>query len=116
MRKAFFSRVDNTTSFSSLMAEASRQMKAANKAMYYEVISQIYVPNEQFSVIMNSVGTPIPQYEPHYKYSIASPMGIWQCIEVKCVSDIRVLVVYMAGRTFPLYAAPIMHIKNQERL
>lgn len=107
LRRAFFSRVDVTTSYSSLVIEAKRQMKVANRPMNYKIIAQIYVPDEQFNIIIHNVITPIPQYIPYYINSITSSTGIWQCIEVKSTSDIRGIVVYMGGRTFPLYAAPL---------
>lgn len=107
LRRAFFSRVNVATSYSSLVWDAKRQMEAANKPMNYTTISQIYVPDEQFIMVMNNIITPLPQYIPHYINSITSLTGIWQCIEVKSTSDIRGIIVYMGGRTFPLYAAPL---------
>ncbi len=109
MRRAFFSRVDVATSYSSLVLEAKRQIEGANKPMNYTIISQIYVPDEQFNIVMKNIITPLPQYIPHYINSITSLTGIWQCIEVKSTSDSRGIIVYMGGRTFPLYAAPLLN-------
>lgn len=57
---------------------------------------------------MNKISFPISQYKDHYRRSITSVNGVWQCIEVKCLTDVRAIAVYTAGRTFPLYAAPIL--------
>lgn len=57
---------------------------------------------------MNKISLPISQYKDHYRSSTTSVNGVWQCIEVKCLTDIRAIAVYTAGRTFPLYAAPIL--------
>lgn len=108
MKKAFFSRVEINMSFASLMAEAKQQMKAGYKPIDYEVITEIYLSQEEFCTLMNKISLPISQYKDHYRSSTTSVNGVWQCIEVKCLTDIRAIAIYTAGRTFPLYAAPIL--------
>lgn len=90
------------------MAEAKQQMKAGYKPIDYEVITEIYLSQEEFCTLMNKISLPISQYKDHYRSSTTSVNGVWQCIEVKCLTDIRAIAVYTAGRTFPLYAAPIL--------
>ena len=108
MKKAFFSRVEINMSVASLIAEAKQQMKAGYKPIDYEVITEIYLSQEEFCTLMNKISFPISQYKDHYRRSITSVNGVWQCIEVKCLTDVRAIAVYTAGRTFPLYAAPIL--------
>lgn len=113
MGKAFFSRVELNTVFSSLVTEAKQQIEAGHKPINYSVVTEIYLPKEEFDAVMNNISIPVPQYRVHGKNSITSPEGEWQCIEVKCLSDIRAVVIYTAGRTFPLYAAPILYKNDQ---
>lgn len=63
-------------------------------------------PTKEFWEMLEAI--PISQYKDHYRSSTTSVNGVWQCIEVKCLTDIRAIAVYTAGRTFPLYAAPIL--------
>ena len=97
MKKAFFSRVEINMSFASLMAEAKQQMKAGYKPIDYEVITEIYLSQEEFCTLMNKISLPISQYKDHYRSSTTSVNGVWQCIEVKCLTDIRAIAVYTAG-------------------
>jgi len=113
MGKAFFSRVELNTAFSSLAAEAKRQIEAGHKPIDYGVVTEIYLPKEEFCAVMDNISLPMPQYQAHCRKSVTSHEGAWQCIEVKCLSDIRAVVVYTAGRTFPLYAAPILYRNDQ---
>lgn len=113
MGKAFFSRVDQNTVFSSLVTEASQQIEAGHKPIDYSVVTEIYLPKEEFNAVMNNISLSIPQYRAYCKKSVTSSEGKWQCIEVKCLSEIRAIVIFTAGRTFPLYAAPILYKKDQ---
>ena len=55
MKKAFFSRVEINMSFASLIAEAKQQMKAGYKPIDYEVITEIYLSQEEFCTLMNKI-------------------------------------------------------------
>lgn len=114
MGKAFFSRVDASTSYSSLVVEAKRQIKAVNKPMNYEILCQIYVSAEQLRDVMDDIAIPRPLYRPYCWESVVTSAGIWRCIEIKCLYDMRGIVIYTAGRSFPLYAAPLIHMENND--
>lgn len=109
VKQAFFSRVKFSTSYSSLEAESKQQFKFGHKPIMFEIISDIFLDKEEFEKVMNNVSTPLSQYRVCCRDSITSPQGVWRCIAVKCSSDKRAIAVYTAGRTFPLYAAPISH-------
>lgn len=106
MARAFFSRVEPNTSFPSLITNAQSQIEAGRKPLDYNIIAEIFLSKAEFDEVLNNISLSIPQYKAHYVSSVASPDGVWQCIEIKCLFDDRTVIIYTAGRTFPLYAAP----------
>lgn len=108
MRKAFFLRVEGNTTFSSLVTGAKKQMDAGHKPLNYSVVAEIYLPKKEFDKVMDNISFPLLQYRACCRKSVTSSEGVWQCLELKCLFDVRAAVVYMAGRSFPLYAAPIL--------
>lgn len=113
MARAFFSRVESNTSFSTLITNARHQIEAGHKALDYNIIAEVYLSKEEFDVVINNISLSVSQYKTHYTKSVTSPDGIWQCIEVKCSFDVRSVIIYTAGRTFPLYAAPLPLVDNR---
>lgn len=106
MPKGFFSRVMSGMSFSLLQIKASNQYKLGLNPIEYIVIDSMFFKTIEFETVLRDISVPVSQYGVNYVGSITSQNGIWNCIEFKCLHDPRSLIVYTAGRTLPLYAAP----------
>ena len=106
MPKGFFSRVISGMSFSTLQIKARNQYELGLNPIEYIVIDSIFFKAIEFETVLLDISVPVSQYGANYSSSITSQSGIWNCIEFKCLHDPRSLIVYTAGRTLPLYAAP----------
>jgi len=106
MLSAFFSRVQPKTSFNDILMAAIRQKRLGATPLEYCIIAEIKLPQNEFKIFAEDISVPIPHYGFRGVKSIAGEDGLWSCILIKGRANDSEIVVYTAGRTFPLYAAP----------
>lgn len=101
----YFSRVHKGTSWTDLKANEQLQViRDCKKIEYLELIS-IVVDQEEFDLICNDVSNARSCYQKYSHQSIATLDGKWKCITIKNRYRKQKIVLYTAGRIYPLYAA-----------
>ena len=103
MRAGYFSRVDDRTSFTNLIANVELQKKEKCKPLQYYEYAIISISLDEFEEISRKISKTHPCYEEYTTYSVAID-GIWNCIIIRCETDDREIILYTAGRNVPLYA------------
>lgn len=106
MPTAYFSRVLNNTTWDNLLVVSQIQQARNCKPMFYNTLAEISINSSDFDRLGESLTNPNQCYLRYTSQSIADRDGIWNCIVVKSRTDNRKIVLYTAGRTYPLYAAP----------
>lgn len=102
-----FSKVNVGISWREL-SESTRQQVSNNcRQLKYKKLTQITLPQTEFEKICNDVSKPYPCYRQFAPRSLTDSQGIWHCIVLKDKETKNHLVLYTAGRAYPLYAAII---------
>jgi hypothetical protein len=108
MPVAHFSRVVDDTCLQNLLVASQTQNERKCKPLHYETLIDLSLSISDFESIAVAIARPHPCYLPYAFRSVADNHGIWRCILVRNQLDDRKIVLYTAGRTFPLYAALIV--------
>ena len=100
-----FSRVYNETSWQKLRKQKHLQkINNCKKLEYIELIT-ISVSQSKFNLICKDISKPHSCYQKYAALSLADLNGIWRCIIINNAHDRKNLILYTAGRSYPLYAA-----------
>lgn len=73
--------------------------------MEYIELVNISVEQDEFKNICSDISIPRSCYQQYAHQSVSDLNGKWQCIIIKNIHNTQSLVLYTAGRLFPLYAA-----------
>lgn len=105
MPKAYFVKVNDETTWFDVLKSTQFQINNSRKQLQYFPIADLILQKNDFESLIASMTQPHPSLAPFINKSIADPNGIWNCITIRCKSDMRNIVIYTAGRTIPLYVA-----------
>ena len=101
----YFSKVNKGTSWSSIKNDIQFQTSNNCKKMEYSEVVAIVISKSEFDAIFNDISIPNPCYFRFAPQSVARLNGIWNCIILQNAQDTRKIILYTAGRVYPLYAA-----------
>lgn len=105
MPKAYFFKVNNETTWENILIATKEQMNQARKPLSYISIVELTIEKKYFDKLITSILQPDAVYLKYASQSLPDTKGVWKCITIKCDSDTRNIILYTAGRTFPLYVA-----------
>ena len=105
MDKAYFSKVSTNTTWESLYDTTLKQKSKNIAPEEYGVISTINLTDQEFKLIGQDLSRQYACYLRCYAKSVTNEKGILQCIVIQNKSKDKTLIVYTAGRAFPLYVA-----------
>lgn len=100
-----FSKVYRGATLSTLKATNEQQIKNNCKEMEYSPIATITVDQAEFKTICEDISHPRDCYQEFTSQSRTTPDGKWQCIVIKDRESGQQIILYTAGRIYPLYAA-----------
>lgn len=105
MNKAYFYKVDSTTTWTSLTYKTYQSIILHRKPLLYNCICKIFLNKIEFDSVCQKIYNVTPFCYKYYHMSITDYNGIHNCIEVLCKSNSNKIIIYTAGELFPLYAA-----------
>lgn len=92
------------------LKEKTKQQTANNcRQLEYKEVITITLSKTEFDIICNNISKPYACYQKFASLSIANAQGIWNCITLIDKQTKNKLILYTAGRPFPLYAAMFEH-------
>ena len=100
-----FSKINLGTTLSSIKETMVVQKTNKSKKLEYSVITTITISPDEFETICNDISKPHVCYRNFTNQSIPSPEGKWRCIIIRNSQNHDSLILYTAGRLFPLYAS-----------
>ena len=100
-----FSRVYKGTSLADLKAKEQLQISRKCKEVEYAEIISILVDQEEFDFICNDLSKVRSCYQKYAHQSTSSSDGKWKCIIIKSHNNKQKIILFTAGRIYPLYAA-----------
>ena len=100
-----FSRVYKETAWSDIKANIQFQISRNCKALEYLELITITIDQSEFELICSDISCPRPCYQKYSYHSVASSDGKWQCIVLTNKQNGQKLILYTAGRLYPLYAS-----------
>jgi hypothetical protein len=100
-----FSRVYKGTSWTDLKGNEQLQLFRNCKKLEYTELVSVVVDQEEFEQICNDVSIVRSCYQKYTHQSIADLEGKWKCIVIRSQHSKRKIILYTAGRIYPLYAA-----------
>lgn len=107
MHKAYFTKIDPSTTFKDLAEFSKNQIQKNRTAEEFREIVNISLSERSFNVLEQNI---YDYNEPYLRFSnesISDSTGRLQCIVISNNSNTKKLALYTAGRTFPLYGACI---------
>lgn len=105
MPSAHFVKVYRNISWDDIVYLTQAMKNQGCKPLLYKVIAEVILTKDEFGQLSKSISKPNSHYLEHVNRSMPSEKGIWNCISVKQSSTSIELLLYTAGRTFPLYLA-----------
>lgn len=100
-----FSRVYKGTTWLSLRATSEWQSKNNCKKLEYLEITTITVDQTEFKAICDDISYPRDCYREFTSESRTTSDGKWKCIVIEDRKSGQQIILYTAGRVYPLYAA-----------
>lgn len=105
MPNAHFIKVQDNIRWSDIVQLTQMVKSKGCKPIPYNTIAEIVLSQNQFELLVDSIAQPNPNYLEYTTRSIPAKDGIWNCISIKRNSCSEEVLLYTAGRTFPLYLA-----------
>lgn len=100
-----FSRIFTGVTWSDLKKNHKLQEQNNCKKVEFTELTTIILSSKIFDCICNDISKPSPYYKKFTTESVADTNGKWKCIVLKNNQNSASLIIYTAGRSFPLYAA-----------
>lgn len=100
-----FSKVYKGTSWDELKANKLLQVARNCRELEYSELVTITVEQAEFDQMCNDVSCMRPCYRKYANQSLASLDGKWKCIVIDNEKSKQRIILYTAGRMYPLYAA-----------
>lgn len=100
-----FSRVFDGTTWSDL--KVNTKLQTSNKCKKLEYVELVLVAVEQyeFDIMCNDLSKSRDCYQKYADKSVAGLDGKWKCIVIENIQSKKKIIIYTAGRKYPLYAA-----------
>lgn len=92
-------------SWADLKANEQLQLSRKCKTLEYVELISIGVAQKEFDLICNDVSSARSCYQKYTHQSIATLDGKWKCIIIKSQHSKQKIILYTAGRIYPLYAS-----------
>lgn len=100
-----FSKISKSISWSKIKANTLLQIKNNCKKIEYLKLTDVAISKPEFDTICKDISIPSLCYQKFAHQSVAGTDGIWRCIILQNTQDTRKIILYTAGRIYPLYAA-----------
>ena len=100
----FFFKVNKGTTWDELKQLSEKQERAAKRKLEYFEAACFTVSYDVFLDICRDISVPQAFYQNHSKTSITTQSGMRKCIVICNTQDSKQIILYTAGRCFPLYA------------
>ncbi len=81
------------------------QIQRKCKELEYCILACYAVSDEVFNQFCEDISIPRHIYQDVADQSIASPEGKWKCIVIENAQCTKRIILYTAGRLYPLYVA-----------
>lgn len=107
MNTAYFVKVSDGLTWNVLREKILLQEKKGCRPLPFLISKRLAVSPLEFHILSGNILVPAKCYTPYTAASTADSMGIWHCIFLESAQDSRNLLLYTAGRGFPLYASSL---------
>lgn len=105
MPYGYFSKVYPKLDFEELARKINLQRSKPCKPIEYIELTSLEISQGEFDIICNDISHPHKCYAMYARQSIAESDGKWRCIILVQPQSEQRLVLYTAGRLYPLYAS-----------
>lgn len=102
-----FSKVYEGISWDNLKEKTKLQIANNCRQLEYKEAIAITLTKAEFDIICKNISKPYDCYQKFVPLSIPNSQGIWNCITLIDKQTQRKLILYTAGRSFPLYVAMV---------
>ncbi len=100
-----FSKVHRGISWSTIQENTRLQNSNHCQKIAYTEIAAVTLSESEFKTICRDISKPHPCYQQFAPLSLAKEDGTWQCISLIEPIANQKIILYTAGRKWPLYAA-----------
>ena len=101
----YFTKVCEDISWEDLKKITKKQIANNCRQLEYNEIITITLSKTEFDNVCHNISKPHTSYLQFAPLSIANAQGIWNCITLIDKQTNNKLILYTAGRIFPLYVA-----------
>lgn len=108
MNTAYFVKVSENLSWNALKEKIRRQQETDCRPIPFVLLEKIPVSSREFDSISQNLQKPHSCYATHTAQSLPDSRGFWHCILIESPDDSRNLLLYTAGRPWPLYVS-VLH-------
>ena len=108
MNTAYFVKVSDNLSWNALKEKVRRLQETDCRPLPFVISEKISVSFREFDSISENLRKPGDCYAPYTSQSLPDSHGIWHCILIESPEDSGNLLLYTAGRAWPLYAS-VLH-------
>ena len=106
-KEAYFVKINKGITWEQVLQLTQEQIKNSRKRLQYISVATLTLPQMDFQNIISYISCPHPAFISLCNQSITDNSGIWNCITLHSVMENYDVVIFTAGRTFPLYVAVI---------
>lgn len=108
MNTAYFVKVSKNLSWNALKEKVRRLQETDCRPLPFVISEKIPVSSREFDSISQNLQKSHSCYASHSTQSLPDSRGVWHCILIESSGDSRNLLLYTAGRAWPLYAS-VLH-------
>ena len=108
MNTAYFVKVSENLSWNTLKEKIRHQQETNCRPIPFVLLETIHISSREFDSISQNLLKPHSCYASHTAQSLPDSRGVWHCILIESPADSRNLLLYTAGRAWPLYAS-VLH-------
>jgi hypothetical protein len=105
MPDAHFIKVRDNMHWKDIVRLAEAVRSKGCKPIPYNIIAKVTLAPSEFELLTGSLSHPNHNYLQYTSKSIPTKNGVWNCISMRKRSSNVEILLYTAGRTFPLYFA-----------
>lgn len=105
MNTAYFVKTSENLSWNTLKEKIRLQQEADCRPLPFVISDKVCVSSQEFDSIAKNLGKPHSCYASNAAQSLPDSHGVWHCILIEAPENSRNLLLYTAGRSWPLYAS-----------
>lgn len=109
MSKAYFVKVNYGITWLDVLNAVESQIKNSRKQLPYISIAEVVLEKVEFDNFITNIYHPQHILSAFAEKLQPDEYGVWKCITIKCLSNDNKILIYTAGRTIPLYVAPLLY-------